>query len=107
MLIIMTEFQVVHSVASVSQATASTAIGQLQYLLTDQGTFRFVADRADAVVQAIVTQTSLIRSRHLNDVNALDEVNELVRTICHFLSSVGHFLNKALKSKLQIRLGFP
>uniref|UniRef100_A0A914ZKU7 TOG domain-containing protein n=3 Tax=Parascaris univalens TaxID=6257 RepID=A0A914ZKU7_PARUN len=80
--------KVVHSVASVSQATASTAIGQLQYLLTDQGTFRFVADRADAVVQAIVTQTSLIRSRHLNDVNALDEVNELVRTICHFLSSL-------------------
>uniref|UniRef100_A0A183V6X9 Sister chromatid cohesion protein n=1 Tax=Toxocara canis TaxID=6265 RepID=A0A183V6X9_TOXCA len=66
--------KVVHSVASISQVTASTAIGQLQYLLTEPGMFRFVADRADAVVQAIVTQTSLIRSRHLNDVNALDEL---------------------------------
>lgn len=80
--------QVVHGIASVSQATASAAISQLQFLFGDTNTFHFVAERVDAVVQALVTQTSLIRSRHLDDVTALNDVNELVRTICHFLSSV-------------------
>uniref|UniRef100_A0A0R3RZL0 Cytoskeleton-associated protein 5 n=1 Tax=Elaeophora elaphi TaxID=1147741 RepID=A0A0R3RZL0_9BILA len=80
--------KVVHGVASMSQATATAAISQLQFLFGDPSNFRYVADRTDAVVQAIVTQSSIIRSRHLDDVSALDELNELVRTICHFLSSL-------------------
>lgn len=80
--------KVVHGVASVSQATATAAISQLQFLFGDPSNFRYVADRTDAVVQSIVTQSSIIRSRHLDDVSSLNELNELVRTICHFLSSV-------------------
>ncbi|VDN17190.1 unnamed protein product [Gongylonema pulchrum] len=80
--------KVVHHVASVSQTTATAAISQLQFLFGDPSNFRYVADRTDAVVQAIVTQSSIIRSRHLDDVGNLDELNELVRTICHFLSSL-------------------
>ncbi|EJD75521.1 CBR-ZYG-9 protein [Loa loa] len=80
--------KVVHGVASMSQATATAAISQLQFLFGDPSNFRYVADRTDAIVQAIVTQSSIIRSRHLDDVSALDELNELVRTICHFLSSL-------------------
>uniref|UniRef100_A0A915Q0H8 TOG domain-containing protein n=1 Tax=Setaria digitata TaxID=48799 RepID=A0A915Q0H8_9BILA len=80
--------KVVHGVASMSQSTATAAISQLQFLFGDPSNFRYVADRTDAVVQAIVTQSSIIRSRHLDDVSALDELNELVRTICHFLSSL-------------------
>ncbi|KAM3717569.1 Zygote defective protein [Dirofilaria immitis] len=80
--------KVVHGIASMSQATATAAISQLQFLFGDPSNFRYVADRTDAVVQAIVTQSSIIRSRHLDDVSALEELNELVRTICHFLSSL-------------------
>lgn len=80
--------KVVHSVASVSQSTATAAISQLQFLFGDPSNFRYVADRTDAVVQAIVAQTAIIRSRHLDDIGAMDTLNELVRTICHFLSSL-------------------
>lgn len=63
-------------------------LSQLQYLFQEPGLFRFLADRIDAVVQAVVTQTSLIRSRHLNDFSLLEEVNDLIRLINNFLCSV-------------------
>ncbi|VDK26688.1 unnamed protein product [Anisakis simplex] len=89
--IVLIQLKVVQGVASISTSTAYGAIGQLQYLFTQSNMSRYVADRADAVVQAIVTQTSLIRSRHLNDMNGLDELSELVRIICNFISVVRSF----------------
>ncbi|VDN07875.1 unnamed protein product [Thelazia callipaeda] len=80
--------KVIHNMASMSPTTAASAISQLQFLFGDPNNFRYVADRTDAIVHAIVTQSSIIRSRHLNDMSRLTELNELVRTICHFLSSL-------------------
>lgn len=81
-------FQAIHGIASISPSAAMQTLSQLQYLFQEPGLFRFLADRIDAVVQAVVTQTSLIRSRHLNDFSLLEEVNDLIRLINNFLCSV-------------------
>lgn len=78
----------IHGIASISPAAAMQALSQLQYLFQEPGLFRFLAERIDAVIQAVVTQTSLIRSRHLNDFSLLDEVNDLIRLINNFLCSM-------------------
>uniref|UniRef100_A0A158R650 Cytoskeleton-associated protein 5 n=1 Tax=Syphacia muris TaxID=451379 RepID=A0A158R650_9BILA len=78
----------IHDIASISPKSAIQALSQLQYLFQEPGLLRFLAERIDIAIQAVVTQTSLIRSRHLSDFSLLDDVNDLIRLINNFLCSM-------------------
>ncbi|MFH4974191.1 hypothetical protein AB6A40_000900 [Gnathostoma spinigerum] len=78
----------IYAMSSMSHSTANAAINQLQYLLSDPSNSRFIAERADQVVQSLVTQFSVIRTRSLNDADSLNEVNERIRSICSFIGTM-------------------
>ena len=84
-------FQTINGIASITPAAAMQSLSQLQYLFQEPNLFRFLIDRLDSVVQALVTQTSLVRSRHLNDFALFDDVSELLRMANNFICSVSFF----------------
>uniref|UniRef100_A0A915M7Y5 TOG domain-containing protein n=2 Tax=Meloidogyne incognita group TaxID=654580 RepID=A0A915M7Y5_MELJA len=91
----------VHNVSCLQLSIADEAIAQLLHLLNDPNNRQYIIDRSELILKMIVTQVFHIRSQHLEQLESGKEVNrdeqnfskenelnEFLRSICNFLSTL-------------------
>jgi hypothetical protein len=86
--------QVERTVSALSSVVISTVIeatNQLVYVFRDQNTNSiFLIEKADLIAKTSATQLSIIRTQHLVDRESDNDTNDLMRSLCNFLTFFMH-----------------
>uniref|UniRef100_A0A914YW63 TOG domain-containing protein n=1 Tax=Panagrolaimus superbus TaxID=310955 RepID=A0A914YW63_9BILA len=86
--------QVERTVSALSSIVISTVIeatNQLVYVFRDQNTNSiFLIEKADLIAKTSATQLSIIRTQHLVDRESDNDTNDLMRSLCNFLTFFMH-----------------